>query len=153
MCRSISKSKFTYLMSNFKEIEMVLTNQKNPKRWGCTQEWTLWCLFFDKTYSKILRGPANSSQKKKRSSWFGWKKLGFSLEFHSRLLVASFWGIEHLPRLKIAKISIFPAFRALLLFRVVLTWPRVHTYSRLTFLRNQWSEFNNFYTIWKLLKK
>ena len=61
VCRSISKFKFTDLMSNFKEIEMVLKNQKNPKRWGCTQEWSLWCLFLDKTYSKILRGPANSA--------------------------------------------------------------------------------------------
>ena len=49
--------------------------KKNPKRWGCTQEWILWCLFSDKTYSKILSGPANSwvtpdqSQKIQARNW------------------------------------------------------------------------------------
>ena len=32
--------------------------------------------------------------------------------FHSRLLAGSFWGIEHLAELKIAKISVFPWFRS-----------------------------------------
>ena len=47
-------------MTNFKENWNGFEKQKNPKRWGWTREWSLWCLFFDKTYSKILRGPANS---------------------------------------------------------------------------------------------
>ena len=42
-----------------------------------------------------------------KSCWFGWEKLVFSLGFHLRLLAGSFWGIEHLPELKIAKISVF----------------------------------------------
>ena len=42
-----------------------------------------------------------------KSCWFGWEKLVFSLGFHLRLLAGSFWGIEHLPELKIAKISFF----------------------------------------------
>ena len=43
--------------SIFKEIESVLKNKKNLKGCGCTQGR---CLVFDKTYSKILSGPANS---------------------------------------------------------------------------------------------
>ena len=59
-----------------------------------------------------------------KSSWFGWEKLVFSLGFHLRLWPGSFWGIQHLPELKIAKIFFFHGFRASCDDRVVLTTGR-----------------------------
>ena len=59
-----------------------------------------------------------------KSSWFGWEKLVFSLGFHLRLWPGSFWGIQHLPELKIAKKFFFHGFRASCDDRVVLTTGR-----------------------------
>ena len=53
-----------------------------------------------------------------KSSWFGWEKLVFSLGFHLRLWPGSFWGIQHLPELKIAEIFLFSWFPS------VMRWSR-----------------------------
>ena len=63
-----------------------------------------------------------------RSSWFGWEKLVFSLGFHLRLWPGSFWGIQHLPELKIAEIFFFSWFPS------VMRWSRSPYYWKI--LRN-----------------
>ena len=51
-----------------------------------------------------------------KSSWFGWEKVVFSLGFHLRLWPGSFWGMQHLWKLKIAKIFFFRVSERIALF-------------------------------------
>ena len=87
------------------------------------------------------------------SSWFGWKKPGFSLAFHFRLWVGSFLDIADLQQLKIAKISIFHDFRAVPAFCDVSTWSErpldfAGNLNRAIFVRSGW-----FLHRWKALFK
>ena len=88
-----------------------------------------------------------------RSSWFGWKKPGFSLAFHLRLWVGSFLDIADLQQLKNAEIFIFTHYRALAAFCDVSPWSK----RPLDFL-DIWifcfsSNLDDSYTVGKLFSK
>ena len=58
-----------------------------------------------------------------KSSWFGWEKVVFSLGFHLRLWPRSFWGMQHLWKLKIAKIFFFRVSERIALFLLLEDHP------------------------------
>ena len=80
---------------------------------------------------------------------FGW----FSLEFHSRLLIGSFWGIEHLPKLKIAKISFFLISERHAIVMILLIGLTGQLDLLDSWIGQFWSDFHDLCSIGKLLKK
>ena len=81
---------------------------------------------------------------------FSW----FSLKFHSKLLVGSFWGIENLPKLNIAKISFFLISEHHLAIVVILLIGLAGQLELLdSWIGQFWLDFHDLCNIGKLLTK